>query len=96
MKYVLVAAVALVFGFLIASKSGESDWLMTKFLYNQNQEAIALFDKKSNKLLIYGLSTTKRLDLLQVREITSDSQLKNYGSQNPSTDEIKQLLKDQK
>jgi hypothetical protein len=53
------------------------------------QDAFALFDSQTNRLIFYTISGNKKVEVLAVREVSYDLRLVNFGKQEPTVQEMK-------
>jgi len=54
------------------------------------QDAFALFDSQTNRLIFYTISGNKKLEVLAVREVSYDLRPVNFGKQEPSVQDMKE------
>ena len=65
-------------------------WLAGTVSYGQAQEAFVMFDAQTNRLVAYGITPMKELELIAVREVSYDIKLTQFGKQKPSAIQIKE------
>jgi hypothetical protein len=53
------------------------------------QDAFALFDTQTNRLVMYTMSGSKKLEVLAVREVSYDLRPVSHGKQEPTVQEMK-------
>ncbi|MHC4607539.1 MAG: hypothetical protein ACYTAF_11530 [Planctomycetota bacterium] len=75
-------------------------WLAASITISQAEDAFMLFDTQTHRLLAYRVTPTKRLELMAVREVSWDLKPLEYGKQQPTVKDMKELfdksLKDEK
>jgi len=69
-------------------------WLAGTVSYGQWQDAFVLFDTQTNRLVAYTLGGSKRLELVAVREITWDLRPVEYGKNEPTVKQMKDLFEE--
>jgi hypothetical protein len=53
------------------------------------QDAFALFDSQTNRLVFYTISGNKKLEVIAVREVSYDLRPVSHGKQEPTVQEMK-------
>lgn len=64
-------------------------WLAGSMSIGGGQDAFALFDSQTNRLIFYTIAGNKKLEVLAVREVSFDQRLVNFGKQEPTVQEMK-------
>ena len=64
-------------------------WLAGSIAIGGGQDAFALFDSQTNRLVFYTISGNKKLEVLAVREISYDLRPVSHGKQEPTVQEMK-------
>ncbi len=93
----------LLLGVVIGFAAGKSDlsaqsldnkstrWLAGTASYSQGQDAFFLFDSQRNRLAAYTMTSSKRLELLAVRETSWDLRPIMWGKQSPTVQDMKKV-----
>ncbi|HZL73400.1 MAG TPA: hypothetical protein VFC86_13140 [Planctomycetota bacterium] len=66
-----------------------SRYLAASMSIGGGQDAFALFDSQTNRLIFYTIAGNKKLEVLAVREVSFDLRLVNFGKQEPTVQEMK-------
>ena len=66
-----------------------SRWLAGSVAIGGGQDAFALFDSQTNRLVFYTISGNKKLEVIAVREISYDLRPVAHGKQEPTVQEMK-------
>ena len=64
-------------------------WLAGSIAIGGGQDAFALFDSQTNRLVFYTISGSKKLEVLAVREVSYDLRPVSHGKQEPTVQEMK-------
>ena len=64
-------------------------WLAGSVAIGGGQDAFALFDSQTNRLVFYTISGSKKLEVLAVREVSYDLRPVSHGKQEPTVQEMK-------
>lgn len=64
-------------------------WLAGTISMGSSQDAFALFDSQTNRLLFYTISGSKKLEVIAVREVSYDLRPVSHGKQEPTVQEMK-------
>ena len=90
----------LVVGFSFGNKEADAQsvdnkttrWLAGTLTYGQSSDCFVLFDSQKNRLMVYAVSGSKKLELVAVREVSWDGKPVSFGKQTPSVQEMKTLF----
>lgn len=72
-----------------AADNKTTRWLAGAVSIGGGQDAFALFDSQTNRLVFYTITGNKKLEVLAVREVSYDLRPVSHGKQEPTVQEMK-------
>ena len=64
-------------------------WLAGSVAIGGGQDAFALFDSQTNRLVFYTITGSRKLEVIAVREVSYDLRPVSHGKQEPTVQEMK-------
>ena len=65
-------------------------WLATSIAIGGGQDALAMFDSQTNRLVFYSITGNKKLEVMAIREVSYDLRPVSHGKQEPTVQEMKE------
>ena len=72
-----------------AADNKTTRWLAGSVAIGGGQDAFALFDSQTNRLIFYTITGSKKLEVLAIREVSYDLRPVSHGKQEPTVQEMK-------